>query len=82
MVDLQVLEVLLSDFSYVGGFAPSREDAKVLASIFESRTQRSASDVEAVRAWAETAPLKGLVNASRWLRNVVCFSPVEQAAWK
>lgn len=82
VVDLQVLDVLLSDLSYVGGYAPSREDVRVLASIYENKTMTSASDFEAVKAWAATNPLKGLVNASRWLRNVVCFSPVEQASWK
>ena len=28
VVDLQVLDVVLSDFSYVGGYAPSREDVR------------------------------------------------------
>ena len=80
-MDLSSLEILLKDYSYVGGYAPSIEDEKVLNTLYENATGLPA-DIDSIHAWVTDDPLKGYPNCTRWLKNISCFSEEEKKDWK
>jgi hypothetical protein len=64
-VDLDKLNARLTTFSYVGGYAASREDARVLAALSAARV--IVDDLKP--------------SAVRWFRHVSSFTTQERAAW-
>ena len=81
VVDMTILEVHLQDYSYVGGYFPSKEDIIVLKSLYE-RSTGLPFDLNSARAWTIDVPLKDYNNCSRWLRNIVCTDEADWAHWK
>lgn len=79
-VDVSSLEMLLKNYSYVGGYAPSIEDSKTLNSLYENETGLPA-DTDSICAWLTDEPFKDYPNITRWLRNVSCFDDEEKKTW-